>query len=136
MILPAFQRTHVLTNAVGLLLHYCLELPVAALSLPSITAAQRTQRFGPGLGLRRVQWQAHADNKPSVRAAERLGFKMEGIIRWDRILRTDKAGAVPPPERAFVNPGIGRHCVRLAMCWDDWDLEGGREHVQAQMDRK
>ena len=86
--------------------------------------------------MRRVQWQAHADNKPSVRAAERLGFKMEGIIRWDRILRTDKAGETPAPERAFVNPGIGRHCARLAICWDDWDLEGGREHVQAQMDRK
>lgn len=135
MILPLFQRMHVLTNAVGLLMHYCLELPSSALSLPSITPSQRAQRFGPGLGLRRVQWQARADNKASVRAAERMGFKTEGISRWSRILSPDKVGDRPSPERALANPGVGLHVVRLAMCWDDWELEGGREHVQAQMDR-
>lgn len=74
MILPEFQRTHVNTNALGLLMHYCLDLPA--------DLAKGELKYGPGLGLRRVQWQCHADNAPSVRAAERMGFKLEGIIRW------------------------------------------------------
>ncbi|QRV78860.1 GNAT family acetyltransferase [Ceratobasidium sp. AG-Ba] len=64
VILPPYQRTHVSSHAIGLLMNYALDMPKDG-----------------GLGVRRVQWQAHASNKPSVKAAERLGFKMEGIIR-------------------------------------------------------
>ena len=53
-----------MTNAVGLLLCYCLELP---------SAPQR-----PELGFRRAQWMAHA--------AQRMGFKEEGIPRWMWVL--------------------------------------------------
>ncbi|KAJ3512247.1 hypothetical protein NMY22_g15389 [Coprinellus aureogranulatus] len=49
IVLPAYQRTHVATNAVGLLLNYALNLP----SHPSF----------PGLGLRRVVWQANFLNE-------------------------------------------------------------------------
>ncbi|KAL8710358.1 MAG: hypothetical protein Q9225_007306, partial [Loekoesia sp. 1 TL-2023] len=48
VILPAFQRTHVTTNAVGLLLRYALDSPDEG-----------------GLGLRRVQWQASSVNEAS-----------------------------------------------------------------------
>ena len=47
-----------------------------------------------------------------------------------------KVAENPPPERAVLNPGVGVHIAMLAICWDDWDLDGGREYVQAQMDRK
>jgi RimJ/RimL family protein N-acetyltransferase len=133
MILPAFQRTHVCTNAVGLLLHYCLELPTTVLHLAP-SDADRRQRFGPGLGLRRVQWQAHADNAPSIATAERIGFRKEGIIRWDRIVRGDKPGLKVPPHRAALNAGSSRWTCRLSICWDDWEA-GVREKVQQQMDR-
>lgn len=122
-IFRAFQRTHVSTHAIGLLLHYLLELP------------NSTSRYGGGLGLRRVQWQAHSENKPSVRAAERMGFRLEGIMRWRRILPQAKRGLDTPSERA--GGGLkGRHSAILSLCWDDWELEGGRELVEKQMERK
>lgn len=126
MTLPAFQRTHVTTNAVGLLLHYCLEMP---------TADGIQQKYGPGLGLRRVQWQCHAENTPSRRHAERIGMKLEGVIRWQRVLEAGKVGHEVPEDRKRLCAKVGRHSYMLAMCWDDWEVEGGREHVQALMAR-
>ncbi|KAI6127238.1 acyl-CoA N-acyltransferase [Pisolithus sp. B1] len=114
-ILPPFQRTHVTTNAVGLLMQYALNQP--------------SHVHAPGLGLRRVQWQANALNLKSIRVAERMGFKREGTLRWDRALPADKGkvgnGAQlregdPEPER------VGRHTTILATCWDEWE-SGGRE---------
>ncbi|KAG9093971.1 hypothetical protein FRC06_011292 [Ceratobasidium sp. 370] len=64
IVLPAYQRSFVSTHAIGLLLRYALDLPADG-----------------GLGLRRVQWQTHADNAPSIRAARRMGMKLEGIMR-------------------------------------------------------
>ncbi|KAH8110050.1 GNAT family acetyltransferase [Phellopilus nigrolimitatus] len=127
LILPAFQRTHVTSNAVGLLLHYCLELPFASFA--------DSGGYGPGLGLRRVQWQTHAENARSVRTAERLGFQREGIIRWQRVLREGKAGFEVPPERRALDARPGRHSWMLSLCWDDWELEGAREAVRSQMNR-
>lgn len=122
-IFRAFQRSHVSTHAIGLLLHYLLELPDS-----------KSSPYGPGIGLRRVQWQAHADNKPSVRAAERMGFKLEGIMRWQRVLPIGKRGYDVPTERAGGDRK-GRHSAVLALCWDDWELEGARELVRKQMER-
>jgi len=119
--LPPFQRTHVTSNAVGLMMHYALDLPEKG-----------------GLGLRRVFWQANELNKPSRRLAERMGFKFEGILRWDRVL--------PPHKKAYgigkeVREGdprgkdwVGRHTAMLGHCWDDWE-EGGKEQVDAIMAR-
>ncbi|KAL5522949.1 hypothetical protein ACEPAF_1216 [Sanghuangporus sanghuang] len=126
IVLPEFQRTHVTTNAVGLLLHYCLELPNSTKS-----------KYGPGLGLRRVQWQAHGDNAASLGAAERMGFRREGLLRWQRIWPEGRREAVPvSPERAVLCKSSGGiHAWMLAVCWDDWDLEGTREFVQERMER-
>ncbi|KXN83249.1 hypothetical protein AN958_01654 [Leucoagaricus sp. SymC.cos] len=120
-ILPPFQRTHVTSNAVGLMMQYTLNLPDRG-----------------GLGLRRVFWQANELNEPSRRLADRMGFSFEGILRWDRILPPRKkqyGNGVEPREgdprgRDFV----GRHTVILSHCWDDWE-EGGREKVEAIMVR-
>lgn len=42
IVLPPFQHTHVSTNAIGLMMHYCLDRPSTG-----------------GLGFRRVQWTAN-----------------------------------------------------------------------------
>ncbi|EJD41199.1 acyl-CoA N-acyltransferase [Auricularia subglabra TFB-10046 SS5] len=107
-VVPAFQRTHVNTHQNALLLQYCFD----------------------ELKLRRVQWQAHADNKPSINAAKRLGFKLEGIIRWQRILPEDREGHMRPGDSR-----PGRHSALLAICWDDWESPGFKEALRAKMAR-
>ena len=129
MTLPAFQRTHVTSNAIGLLLHYCLELPASAIESKDASS----QSFGPGLGLRRVQWLCHAENSNSRRAAERMGFRFEGTLRWIRVLKEGKVGLAPSEARAKLCKGPGRHSCILSICWDDWEFEGVREHVQNVM---
>ena len=119
--LPPFQRTHVTSNAVGLLLQYALEPP-----------------SNGGLGLRRVQWQTNSLNVASLRAAEKMGFKMEGVLRWDRIFHDGKArgktgNGRDPPKGS--EDDIGRDSVLLSHCWDDWE-QGGREKVLAVMERR
>lgn len=65
MILPEFQRTHVTSNTVGILINYALNHPADG-----------------GLGLRRVVWTSNASNVPSMETAKRLGFQMEAVLRW------------------------------------------------------
>jgi len=117
--LPKFQRTHVTTNAVGLLLQYTLSAP------PS------------GLGLRRVQWQANSLNTRSITAAQRMGFTLEGIIRWQRVLPEGITGngvdVSHLPEVNGKKLGPGRHSAILAICWDDWEEK--RELVEKLMAR-
>ncbi|KIM44130.1 hypothetical protein M413DRAFT_443174 [Hebeloma cylindrosporum] len=124
IILPPFQRSHVTSNAVGILLNFALNLP--------------SQQPG-ALGLRRVVWQANALNKASVRAAERMGFKFEGILRWERVLPASKS-AVGAGNGKDIRDGdprrdcVGRDTARLSLCWDDWE-GGAREQVNKIMRR-
>ena len=74
IVLPTYQRTFVSTRAIGLLLQYALELP-------EDKSQDNDLGGGGGLGLRRVQWQAYANNAASIRAAQRMGLKLEGIHR-------------------------------------------------------
>ncbi|EJD06858.1 uncharacterized protein FOMMEDRAFT_33555, partial [Fomitiporia mediterranea MF3/22] len=113
VVFPEFQKTHVTSNAIGLLLHYCLELPAEH--------AKGELKYDPGLGLRRVQWQAHGENAQSVRSAERMRFRKEGLIRWDRPMREGKIGMHVSPERAALRAGVGIHSWMLSLCWDDWE---------------
>lgn len=120
-IFPSFQRTHVASNAVGVLLRYCLQPPSAS---------------PPGLGLRRVQWCAHERNVASVRLAERMGFRREGIIRWHWVLPEVLArdGNKPGPNDQYPEK-YGRNTVLLSVCWDDWE-RGVRDNVRCNIDRK
>ncbi|KAF9003944.1 acyl-CoA N-acyltransferase [Cyathus striatus] len=115
VVLPKFQRTFVSSNAIGLMLKYALDLPPEG-----------------GLGFRRVVWCANPFNKPSLRAAERMGFVLEGINRWTWVLPLDKKGnKVNGTERGEAD---GRDSIVLSMCWDDW--EGGvKEKVTGLMER-
>ena len=145
IVLPPYQRTHVSSHMIGLAMQYALDSPKDG-----------------GLGVRRVQWQAHASNAPSVRAGKRLGFRMEGVIRsvcnlflvprlasslvyphvskltlskcrWQRPLPAGKESS--EPFRADDELGLpGRHTAVLSVCWDDW--EGGvKEHVRSLIER-
>ena len=122
IILPPFQRTHVTTNAVALLLRYALDLPTASTA---------------GLGLRRVQWQTSEQNEPSIRVVERMGFKREALLRWDRVFvgGQGKVGNGEDIREGDPQPGtLGRHTVMFAICWDDWE-NGCREQVTQLMNR-
>ncbi|KAF8868553.1 acyl-CoA N-acyltransferase [Infundibulicybe gibba] len=119
VILPPFHRTHVASNVVGLLLHFCLDPPTLG-----------------GLGLRRVVWQANSLNAPSIRAAERMGFRYEGTLRWARVVPpgTGKIGISRVGRDGEER--IARHIAILGLCWEEWELEGVREIVDKIMARE
>jgi RimJ/RimL family protein N-acetyltransferase len=64
--LPAYQRTHVTSNAVGLLLQYALHQPNHA--------------SAPGMGMRRVEWRTHHANA-ALAACTRAGEGGRGAER-------------------------------------------------------
>ena len=121
VVFPAFQRTHVATNAVGVLLRWCLDLPTTS---------------PPGLGLRRVQWCTHSKNLASARLAERMGFRREAQIRWQWVLPEERAYDSERARKEDKWPErYGRHTVMLSTCWDDWE-NGVKEIMEKQVDRR
>ncbi|MBN9250211.1 MAG: GNAT family N-acetyltransferase [Mesorhizobium sp.] len=56
---------------------------------PAATEAQFlfTEYVFDELGYRRYEWKCHNDNAPSKRAAERFGFKFEGIFRQHMVAK-------------------------------------------------
>ncbi|EJD42273.1 hypothetical protein AURDEDRAFT_186068 [Auricularia subglabra TFB-10046 SS5] len=109
-VLPVWQRTHVLTNAAGLLMHYCMD----------------------DLRMRRLYWLASTENAASMRAAERLGFKFEGIMRWYCIAAEGKTDG----HRRGDEKKLGLHVATLAVCWDDWETGDVKEALNKQMARQ
>ncbi|KAJ5712026.1 acyl-CoA N-acyltransferase [Penicillium malachiteum] len=117
MIFSGFQRTHVATNAVGLLLQYTLDPPSAG-----------------GLGLRRVEWKCHSENAASRRAALRMGFEFEGIARWHRVCPVGDSAEELEKRNGTKGELRGRHTAIFAITWDEWDEK--RPKVVALMERK
>jgi RimJ/RimL family protein N-acetyltransferase len=118
IIFPAFRGTHVTTHTAGILFGYCLELPPH------------------GLGLRRVQWTTDSSNNHlSSGAAERMGAKKEGIMRWAYYVTSQNVkDKGHPPRENDPNCGGSTDSDLFAMCCDDWE-QGGRERVRAEMER-
>ncbi|KAH8800470.1 acyl-CoA N-acyltransferase [Xylogone sp. PMI_703] len=120
IIFPEFQRTHVATNAIGLLLLWTLDPPSAG-----------------GLGLRRVEWRTHAANTASRRAALRMGFEFEGIARWQRVCPNEKVtlSVEALEKRNGTKEELpGRHTAIFSIVWDEWDEK--RPKVLALMQGK
>ncbi len=115
-----YQRTHVFSNAAGLLINYCLNLPSDPIS--------------PGFGFRRVQWFANSANLRSIAAGERLGFRQEATLRWHRVLPGGKDGIKSRDGDPAGEDRFGRHSVLLSLCWDDWD-GGAKERLAIIMAR-
>ena len=114
IVLPAFQRTHVGSHAVGLLLKYALKLP------PS------------GLGFRKVRWTASPINDASNNLVKRMGFKLDGVLRWKWVLPAVEGYQKLGKEARADDAGnglLGRDSNEWALCWDDWE-ESGRELVE------
>ncbi|KAM7218417.1 putative GNAT family acetyltransferase [Rhypophila decipiens] len=101
LLLTPYHRTWVGTETNALLLHHLLDPPCPTLSQvsdmpgpgsrPEHDEQLQADPIG-GLGLRRVQWQTNASNQASVNAALRLGFELEGIMRWAAVLPWGKEG--------------------------------------------
>ncbi|KAJ8581967.1 hypothetical protein M405DRAFT_885485 [Rhizopogon salebrosus TDB-379] len=90
-----------------------------------------------GLGLRRVQWQASELNTKSLGVAQKLGLKLEAILRWNRVLPASKASVSNGGKEREGDPRpgtVGRDTAMLAICWDDWENE--RARVLHAMDRR
>ena len=83
--------------AVALLLQYCLNGPAERGGLGELG----------GLGLRRVQYQANSRNEKSVGFARRMGFRLEGIVRWQRVLDGSKPGNGGTLREGDPRPGRG-----------------------------
>jgi len=121
IVLPPFQRTHVTTNAVGLMLQ---------------------NAFAPvergGMDLKRVVWNASSANPPSICAAERLGFRREAVLRWNRLNRGGKkrfkVGNGREPPDGTAPDDVWRDTVVLSLCWDDW-ATGAKDRVESEMGR-
>ncbi|KAM0751442.1 acyl-CoA N-acyltransferase [Meredithblackwellia eburnea MCA 4105] len=109
-IFPSFQRRHILTHSTFLILQFAFE----------------------SLKLRRVQWYADAGNIPSQVAARRLGFREEGVVRWDRVQPSGK-GIVGSEGDAGT---FGRHVVPFSTCWDDWRDLGMKEALEKLVARE
>ncbi|KAI0270163.1 acyl-CoA N-acyltransferase [Russula aff. rugulosa BPL654] len=121
-VFPEFRRTYATSNAVGLLLNYCLELP----------SAPPERR---GLGFRRVQWSSHPENQPSIALAKRMGFKEEGVQRWTMVVpQVVESNGIPLRDGDPKSPSPGCDSAVLSHCADDWE-NGGRELVRHMIDR-
>ncbi|KAK0648104.1 acyl-CoA N-acyltransferase [Cercophora newfieldiana] len=121
LILPDFHRTHVASNAAGLMLR----------------AALAREDEG-GMGMRRVQWLTSTENGASLKLAKRLGFQEEGVMRWHMVFRGGKEKGKVGNGRGMPKGGeegdLGRDTIVLSVCWEDW--EGGTdENVDAVMKR-
>ncbi|KAG6843247.1 hypothetical protein H0H93_001743, partial [Arthromyces matolae] len=114
IVLPGFQGTFISSNAIGAVLKYLMDIPAEG-----------------GLGFRRAAWSANPDNQASVKVAERMGLKLEGIQRWTWCLPEGKEGREGGKDRGDAN---GRDSAILAICWDDWE-NGGKEHVEKLIER-
>ncbi|KAF3167129.1 hypothetical protein TWF225_012054 [Orbilia oligospora] len=124
--LPPFQKTHVTTNAVGLLLNFTLNPPEDG-----------------GLGLRRVQWTTSSVNENSIVTAEKMGFMKEGVMRWAMVYPGGKTKGKPGNGKSLESPqghlnqdDLGRDSVVLSMCWDDWLINGKKDFVARRMARR
>ena len=103
VIFPPWQRTFVTTNAAALLIMHALDSPEKG-----------------GWGFRRVQWLSSVFNTASIKAAQRMGMKLEGVVRWqtNKAPKDDQGRAI----EGKLTPGSKDYdTALLATCWDDWD---------------
>lgn len=118
---PRFQRSHVTSNAVGLLLQNAFAAPGEG-----------------GLGVVRVQWICNAVNLGSVKVAERMGFDKVGLIPWHWRIENGKSqgkignGKTLPP--GSDPDDVWRDTLIYTMGWDLWG-EKAREMVEKVMAR-
>lgn len=121
VILPKYQRSHVTTNAVGLLLQYAFSPPDEG-----------------GLGLRRMHWTCSTANLASARVAERMGYEKVGVIpyhyRFPLGRRYGKEGNGKPPPPGGEPDDLWRDTIVYSLSWDVWE-DGARKKAEKAMSR-
>lgn len=121
VVLPEYQRSHVTSNAVGLMLQRAF--------------APETEG---GMGLRRVQWHCSTANAASARVAERMGFEMVGRIPYHMKFplgkRHGKLGNGKPLPPGSHPDDVWRDSFYYSLSWDVWEQEA-REKAEKAMSR-
>ena len=121
VVLPRYQRSHVTSNTVGLMLQY---------------------GFAPaeegGMGLRRIQWHCSTANTASARVAERMGFEKVGRIPYHMKFplgkRYGKLGNGRPVPPGSHPDDVWRDSLYYSLSWDVWESEA-REKVEKAISR-
>lgn len=121
VVLPQYQRSHVTSNTVGLMLQHAF-----------------TPAEDGGMGLQRVQWHCSTANAASARVAERMGFEKVGRIPYHMKFplgkRHGKLGngkSLPPGSHP---DDVWRDTFYYSLSWDVWAGEA-REKVEKAMSR-
>ncbi|KLO11161.1 hypothetical protein SCHPADRAFT_930104 [Schizopora paradoxa] len=98
-------------ETVAMLMRYCLNVPTDQV---------------PGLGLRKVGWTAHANNRLPQVIPLALGSRLESMKRWNRVAHDGKVGNGKAPRKGdrIGLPGVDD--LFFVMCWDDWEADGRR----------
>lgn len=121
VVLPEYQRSHVTSNTVGLMLQRAF--------------APETEG---GMGLRRVQWHCSTANAASARVAERMGFEMVGRIPYHMKFplgkRHGKLGNGKPLPPGSHPDDVWRDSFYYSLSWDVWEQEA-REKAEKAMSR-
>lgn len=121
VVLPRYQRSHVTSNTVGLMLQY------------AFTAAEEG-----GMGLQRVQWHCSTANAASAKVAERMGFEKVGRIPYHMKFplgkRHGKLGNGKPLPPGSHPDDVWRDSFYYSLSWDVWEDEA-REKVEKAMSR-
>lgn len=123
-VLPAFWRTHVASNAIGLLMQYAFAPP--------------GDGGGGGLGLARVEWRTSTANRASIGLADKIGYQRVGVIPYHycfpRGRARAKVGNGKPLPPGSDPDDLWRDTVLYSMSWDQWKAEGS-ERIEALMSR-
>lgn len=122
VVLPKYQRSHVTSNTVGLLLQY---------------------GFAPvdegGMGLRRIQWHCSTANTASARVAERMGFEKVGVIPYHMKFplgkKYGKLGNDKPLPPGSHPDDVWRDSCYYSLSWDVWEDEA-RDKVEKAIIRQ
>ncbi|KAJ0114170.1 gnat family [Diaporthe amygdali] len=121
IVLPRYQRSHVTSNTVGLMMQHGFARPEQG-----------------GMGLQRMQWHCSTANAASARVAERMGFEKVGVIPYHMKFplgrRYGKQGNGKPLPPGSHPDDVWRDTFYYSMSWDVWESEA-REKVEKVMSR-
>ncbi|KUI59285.1 hypothetical protein VP1G_06539 [Cytospora mali] len=121
IVLPKYQRSHVTTTTVGLLLQFAFASPKEG-----------------GLGLKRMHWTCSTANIASAKVAERMGHERVGVIPYHYKFplgrRYGKQGNGKPVPPGGDPDDLWRDTIVYTLSWDVWE-DGAREKVEQAMNR-
>src|SRR5438132_682003 len=111
------------SNAVALLLWYCLELLSDLDSDPTTSASANANvdAIVGGLGLHHIQGFMHVENEASCQTALHVRFRKEGMLRWEHMITPGKAGngILIRDSDLLGSTSPSQHSIVLSLCVDN-----------------